>query len=342
VTLESALLNKNAKKTREMMDLQPLEIILNYEDRIKYLMNRVVKVVGMTSTVFAMKFKELMESGFSYENVIVLDSNQMLEVETFFPLNSSKLNKVTMFGDVEQIGPMVRNQVLCKYSKMNTSLFARSVRLGRSMTHLNIQCEISPNLMNLIRFKYPIKDEHVSNQKIAGLQYDYQFIQVEDFKGHGEISYQNLGEAEYVVALYQYLRLNGYTRNQITILTPYQSQKKLIMEILERRCRPFEIYLTCQVETLDKFQGQLNDIVLISLVRTKEIGYLNDCKRFHSIFTHARHGMYVCGRRQVFEKEYSRVLEPLFHRPTTLTLDSKQQMTDLVEFATLVYKMAQN
>lgn len=47
---------------------------------------------------------------------------------------------------------------------------------------------------------------------------------------------QNLGEAEYVVALYQYMRLRGYPAERISILTTYNGQKALIQDIVERRC----------------------------------------------------------------------------------------------------------
>ena len=48
----------------------------------------------------------------------------------------------------------------------------------------------------------------------AGFAYDFQLINVEDYNGAGESSptpyfYQNLGEAEYAVQLYMYMRLLG-------------------------------------------------------------------------------------------------------------------------------------
>jgi intron-binding protein aquarius len=63
-----------------------------------------------------------------------------------------------------------------------------------------------------------------------------------DFKGKGEFcpspfSYQNLGEAEYVVAVYQFMRLIGYPADRISILTTYNGQRNLIREILGQRCR---------------------------------------------------------------------------------------------------------
>lgn len=47
---------------------------------------------------------------------------------------------------------------------------------------------------------------------------------------------QNLGEAEYLVSVYQYMRLLGYPAERISVLTTYNGQKALIQDVLERRC----------------------------------------------------------------------------------------------------------
>ena len=54
-----------------------------------------------------------------------------------------------------------------------------------------------------------------------------------------KLSYYNLGEAEYVVAVYQYMRLLGYPANKISILTPYFGQSQLIQTIIGFRCKKF-------------------------------------------------------------------------------------------------------
>ncbi len=43
---------------------------------------------------------------------------------------------------------------------------------------------------------------------------------------------QNLAEAEYVVATYQYMRLLGYPASSISILTTYNGQKNLLEDII--------------------------------------------------------------------------------------------------------------
>ena len=74
-----------------------------------------------------------------------------------------------------------------------------------------------------------------------GFFYDFQLINVADFNGQGESQptpffYQNLAEAEYVVAVYMYMRLQGYPASKITILTTYNGQKHLIRDVLKQRC----------------------------------------------------------------------------------------------------------
>ena len=48
--------------------------------------------------------------------------------------------------------------------------------------------------------------------------------------------YQNLGEAEYLVSVFQYMRLLGYPAEKISILTTYNGQKALLRDVIEQRC----------------------------------------------------------------------------------------------------------
>jgi hypothetical protein len=76
----------------------------------------------------------------------------------------------------------------------------------------------------------------------AGFVHTFQLVDVPEFQGKGEFCptpyfYQNLGEAEYVVAVFQYMRLIGYPAEKITILTTYNGQKHLIRDVIAQRCR---------------------------------------------------------------------------------------------------------
>ena len=60
------------------------------------------------------------------------------------------------------------------------------------------------------------------------------------FSGVGESTpspffYQNLAEAEFVVATFMYMRLIGYPAEKISILTTYNGQKHLIRDVVNAR-----------------------------------------------------------------------------------------------------------
>lgn len=73
---------------------------------------------------------------------------------------------------------------------------------------------------------------------------------------------------------------------------------------------------------MDKFQGQQNDYILLSLVRTRIVGHLRDVRRLVVAMSRARLGLYVFCRRALFEQCYE--LQPTFQqllqRPDKLAL----------------------
>ena len=68
--------------------------------------------------------------------------------------------------------------------------------------------------------------------------------------------------------------------------------------------------LPSQVATVDKYQGQQNDYVLLSLVRTRIVGHLRDVRRLVVAMSRARLGLYVFGRKELFANCYE--LQPTF------------------------------
>ena len=158
----------------------------------------------------------------------------------------------------------------------------------------------------------------------AGMAYDFQFVDCPDYRGVGESSpsphyYQNLGEAELVVSLYQYLRLRGWPAPAIAILTTYNGQRDLLADVVEARCAHHPAFgRPGAVSTVDKFQGQQADIVLLSLVRTKAVGHVRDVRRLVVALSRARLGLYVFGRASLFSQcyELGPAMARLLSRPT--------------------------
>ena len=81
-----------------------------------------------------------------------------------------------------------------------------------------------------------------------------------------------------MVAVFQYMRLLGYPADSISIITSYNGQKHLIRDILAQRCGHPMFGMPRAVTTVDKYQGQQNDFVLLSLVKTESVGHLRDVR----------------------------------------------------------------
>ena len=55
-------------------------------DRVNYLMTKQAKIVAMTCTHAALKRREFLQLGFKFDNLLMEESAQILEIETFIPM----------------------------------------------------------------------------------------------------------------------------------------------------------------------------------------------------------------------------------------------------------------
>lgn len=161
-----------------------------------------------------------------------------------------------------------------------------------------------------------------------GFMYNFQFIDVAPEQGPGESCptphfYQNIDEAEFAVRMFMYMRLIGYPASKITILTSYNGQKALLEDVVQKFCVRLPMFgAPAKIATVDKYQGQQNDYVLLSLVRTRRVGHLRDVRRLVVAMSRARLGLYVLGCRSLFEQclELAPTFRKLLQRPSVLTL----------------------
>merc|ERR1712241_1112068 len=200
----------------------------------------------------------------------------------------------------------------------------RFVRLGVPTIDLDAQGRSRPSICSLYNWRYKalgnlphVLNHHDYQTANAGFSYDYQLINVPDFNGIGESQpspffYQNLAEAEYIVAVFMYMRLIGYPAEKISILTTYNGQKSLLKDVCVARCagNPL-IGMPHKIATVDKYQGQQNDFILLSLVRTYNVGHLRDVRRLVVAMSRARLGLYVFARVSLFKNCFE--LQPAFN-----------------------------
>lgn len=106
-----------------------------------------------------------------------------------------------------------------------------------------------------------------------------------------------------IAALRMYVRRIGRRRLaeeqiDIGIISPYRAQVQLLRSLLrgDESLRPLRRHIT--VNTVDAFQGQERDVVLVSLVRANEsgqIGFLSDLRRMNVAMTRARMKLIIVG-----------------------------------------------
>ncbi|XP_073783162.1 RNA helicase aquarius isoform X2 [Danio rerio] len=359
----------------QLEEFRAFELLRSGLDRSKYLLVKEAKIIAMTCTHAALKRHDLVELGFKYDNILMEEAAQILEIETFIPLllqnpedGYSRLKRWIMIGDHHQLPPVIKNMAFQKYSNMEQSLFTRFVRLGVPTVDLDAQGRARASLCNLYNWRYKQLGNlpHVQLQPEfqtpnPGFTFDFQLINVEDFNGVGESEpnpyfYQNLAEAEYSVALYMYMRLLGYPAERISILTTYNGQKHLIRDVIHQRCASNSFFgQPSKVTTVDRFQGQQNDYIILSLVRTKAVGHLRDVRRLVVAMSRARLGLYIFARVSLFQNCYE--LTPAFSQLTARPLhlhirpheyytstearsaQPDQVVKDMPEMANLVYNM---
>ena len=322
-------INENLKKDIEKsMNLSLKEIIMElknylvYElirdqaERRNFIITKQSKIIALTCTYCAINRQKLIDLNFNYDTIIMEESGQILEIESFIPMtlqkSMSNLKRVVLLGDENQLPPIVKSQAIRTQCLYHLSLFSRLLKSGyNNCVILNEQGRSRSEIVDLYRYKYEnlIDMKEIIkkfNKNNFVFKYNIQFINVEEFNSKGEEinsnnSYYNLAEAEYSIGIFMYMCLVGYNPNQISILTTYNGQKELIKEIYNKKCGWNKLFNNIgKISTVDKYQGQQNDYIILSLVRTKKIGYLRDIRRFIVSLSRARQGLYILGKWDLF------------------------------------------
>ena len=77
---------------------------------MNYLMTKQAKIVAMTCTHAALKRREFLELGFKFDNLLMEESAQILEIETFIPM----LLQVDLCLVTHPFQANLRTQVWCE------------------------------------------------------------------------------------------------------------------------------------------------------------------------------------------------------------------------------------
>ncbi|CAK0848666.1 unnamed protein product, partial [Prorocentrum cordatum] len=257
---------------------------------------REMEVVGMTTTAVS-KYQQLLKE-LRPEVVIVEEAAEVLEAHILTALHP-RTQHVILIGDHQQLRPSTAVYRLSKNFHLDVSLFERLIKNGADHETLLQQRRMHPKVSRLIKPYYPELRDHPVTQEhpdVKGVSHRTFFLRhtnFEDDEGESH-SKANSFEANFISALCAHLVASGYDESQITVLSPYLGQVRLLKNKLKRDPTTMEV----QVTAVDNFQGEENDIIVISLVRSnrnRSMGFLAVENRINVALTRARHGMFIVG-----------------------------------------------
>lgn len=185
--------------------------------------------------------------------------------------------------------PSTSVQELAENHALGVSLFERLVKNNFPFTRLSHQRRMRPEIRSLINPVYvdpPLNDhpDVFGLAPIRGMDQSLFFLSHTEDETHlsDSASKVNEHEAKMAAKLSVYLMLQGYSTDDITIITMYAGQKALIKKALREERRPYADPEPIQVSSVDGFQGEENKIIILSLVRSNangQIGFLKVANR---------------------------------------------------------------
>ncbi|KAJ8129480.1 hypothetical protein O1611_g4151 [Lasiodiplodia mahajangana] len=206
---------------------------------------------------------------------------------------------------------------------------------------LTIQRRMHPSISNLIRktIYSELEDAgHLSDYpEVVGMRKRLFWFDHNHLEGKADAtqplstSHTNEFEVEMVAATVSHLVRQGvYSHNQIAVLTPYlgqlhQLRKRLRssfeivlgdqdIDELDRQGLELEVGSTPEIQkkslgrcltlaTVDNFQGEEAEVIVISLVRSNpdgRCGFLKTSNRINVLLSRAKHGMYIFGNSTTY------------------------------------------
>ncbi|KAJ8267933.1 hypothetical protein COCON_G00131050 [Conger conger] len=254
---------------------------------------RSASVIGMTTTCAARCRRVLQD--IQPRIVVVEEAAEVLEAHIIAMLTSA-CQHLILIGDHQQLRPSTAVYELARNFNLEVSLFERLIRMDVPYVRLDYQHRMRPEIAQLLTPHIYDKLENHSSvhlyEDIKGATTNVFFVDHEHLEeniqeGH---SHQNMHEATFVKALCHYLMCQGYKPSQITILTTYNGQLFCLKKIM-----PKSTFQGVNLCVVDRYQGEENDIVILSLVRSnkeRRVGFLKIPNRVCVALSRARKALF--------------------------------------------------
>ncbi len=265
------------------------------------------RVIACTLTGSASRVLERMKFG----TLFIDEAAQALEAACWIPIR--KVTRVIFAGDHCQLPPTVKS--------------IAALRAGLDKTLMERIVENKPEAVSLLKVQYRMNDEimrfssdyfyhgevesapQIKYRSILDFDTPMDWVDTSDMDFKEEYVGESFGrinkpEAELTLAvLRDYFTKIGKQRVlderlDVGIISPYRAQVQLMRRMVRKDefFKPYRQLIS--VNTVDGFQGQERDIVIISLVRANDdgqIGFLKDLRRMNVAITRAKMKLIIIG-----------------------------------------------
>jgi superfamily I DNA and/or RNA helicase len=254
--------------------------------------------------------------GRKFKTVLIDEAAQALEPAIWIPI--IKADKVVLCGDPFQLPPTVKSKDVNK-AGLAFTLMEKLLQKGLKHQLLDIQYRGNEMIMgfsnqyfyhNKLASSPTVKDNRLpvqDNHPLIFIDTAGTDFEEKPEKGSGSLfnadEYRLLREHLYRIvndpALFVPIEFPS-----IVLLSPYKGQVNYIAKEIGEDEKL--VHLPIKVKTIDGFQGQESDIVMISLVRSNEkndIGFLKDYRRFNVAITRGRCQVVVIGDSSTIGKD---------------------------------------
>lgn len=251
--------------------------------------------------------------GMKFGTLFIDEAAQALEAACWIAIQ--KAHRVVLAGDHRQLPPTIK----CPEAAGLDHTLMQSIveNKPRTVTMLNVQYRMADAIMQFPNREFYNgqlqSDPSVKYRGIMDWEDAMEWIDTpaeaeyeEEMAGDG-LSRQNTAEAELTLATLKdyYTKITKERvleeRIDVGIISPYKGQVQLLRRLLRKDTfwKPFRHLIS--INTVDGFQGQERDIIVISMVRSNEhgqVGFLRDLRRMNVAITRARMKLILIGHKQ--------------------------------------------
>lgn len=326
--LQITALTKKIKETGHKLDLQreQLQVKARKRDieRRKAQTTIMRQAQVICATLSGSAHNALSSLQMRFDTVIIDEAAQCIELSALIPLKYG-CKQCIMVGDPNQLPPTVLSQHAASL-KYEQSLFVRMFNQNPDRVHmLNVQFRMHPDIAEFPSREFYDSKLLTGNTNLERTTKDwhsssvftpYRFFDVKGSQERSEKTQSlfNRNEAQTAFQIYSAVeKMLGHKAiaGKVGIISPYKQQVNLLKKVFETQLGSLALK-DIDFNTIDGFQGQEKDIIMISCVRAEQdahgVGFLSDTRRMNVAITRAKSALWVLGN------ESSLVKSPVWRR----------------------------